>query len=146
MELSLERAREAFLPREDYVPAFELNEIADKDFPTEDEMDHEANGVSLMCHDWYVRQYIDEEKDRHCRVLKKLEDDRYLVQLLEVKYSDNRGSGMAIEEGALLWSVPSDALFFKDIPQSRDHFQPTAFRHAMMIPDDMFPEIWKNKA
>jgi hypothetical protein len=136
----------SFVPREDYMPAFELNEIVDKEFHTEDEMDYEANGVFLMCHGWYIREYIEEERDSHCRVLKKLENDRYLVQLLQLKYSDKRGGVMTVEEGAMLWSVPADALFFKDMPHSRDHFQPNAFRHTMMIPDDMFPEVWKNKA
>ena len=133
-----------FVPRQGYIPAFELNEMPNLEFHTDDEMDYEAHGVFLMCHGWYIRQYVDQEKqDSRCRVLKRLENDRYVVQVLEVDSKDGR---MTIEEGLVLWSVPPDALYFKDMPHSRDHYQLNAFRHAMMIPDDVFPEVWKNKA
>ena len=135
-----------FVPREDYIPAFELNEMPDLEFRTDDEDDYEARGVFLMCHGWYLRQkYVEHDKDAHCRILKNLENVRYVVQVLEIDLAGSKDGRMTIEEGTILWSVPSDALFFKDMPNSRDHYQPNVFRHAMMIPDDMFPEIWKNK-
>jgi hypothetical protein len=138
-----------FEPREGYIPAFERNAMENREFRSEDEVDYEANGVFLMCHGWYIRQYIDQDnddKDSHCRILKGLENDHYVVQVLEVDMFGKEDGRMTIKEGAVLWNVPSEAMFFKDMPYSRDHHQPNAFRHAMMIPDDMFPEVWKNNS
>lgn len=132
-----------FVPRKNYIPSFELNELVDIDYRTADDQDYEANDVFLMCRAWYVKQFVKQNDDSHCRVLKKLGNDRYLVQLMEVNYFDKEGY-TEMTEGRLLWNVPSDALFFVDIPYTRDHYQLNAFRHAMMIPDDMFPDVWKN--
>lgn len=134
-----------FVPRENYMPAFELNEIPDKEFRSADEDDYEANGVFLMCHGWYIEEIFKQNEDYHCRIVEKLGNDRYMVEVFDVEYLDDMRR-TSIKEMGVLWNVPSDALFFSDIAYTRDHFQLNAFRHAMMIPDDMFPELWKNIA
>lgn len=134
-----------FVPRQAYVPAFELNQILDKEFRSPDEDDYEANGLFLLCRGWYIEQLVGHEEDYHCRILQKMGDDRYVAQVFEIDYMDDIRR-TAIKEVGIVWNLPSVAFFFEDIPYTRDHFQPNAFRHAMMIPDDMFPAVWKNIA
>jgi hypothetical protein len=43
-----------------------------------------------------------------------------------------------------LLDAPREAFRFMDRPYTTDMFLPNAFRHAMMIPDEMFPESWMN--
>jgi hypothetical protein len=136
----------SFVPREDYIPAQELNEIPDFVFPTEDE--EPLEGVSLWCHKYYVKHFVSRrsrfgKRDSECRILKRLGEDRYTVQLIGHQ-KDKKTAFTHYIVGEILWDVPSDAFFFKDLPYSRDHLKSNAFRHAMMIPDDMFPNVWKN--
>jgi hypothetical protein len=41
--------------------------------------------------------------------------------------------------------VPRQSLAFVDVPGTTDMHQPNAFRHPVGIPDDMYPEHWKDK-
>jgi hypothetical protein len=134
-----------FVPRKDYIPAFEMNEMIDIDYRTDEDEDYEVNNIQLMCADWYIRQFVNDyaDGDCECRVLKKLGNDRYLVQLLAVTVYDVKRY-TEILPGQILWNVPSDAFIFADLAYTRDHYDLQSFRHAMMIPDDMFPEVWKN--
>lgn len=144
-EEAWQRHVQEFVPRENYTPAFELNEMDHVDYKTTDEQEYLNAGVYLMCRSWYIEQFVpDIHNDVECRILKNLGDDRYLVQLLEVVFVDDTYS--EVREGKVLWNVPSDAFFFEDLPYTRDHFQLNAFRHAMMIPDDMFPDVWKTSS
>jgi hypothetical protein len=40
--------------------------------------------------------------------------------------------------------VPRHTIAFSDRPYTTDMHLPNAFRHPMMIPDDIFPEAWRN--
>mmetsp|Transcript_3817 Transcript_3817/g.10015 ORF Transcript_3817/g.10015 Transcript_3817/m.10015 type:complete len:696 (+) Transcript_3817:114-2201(+) len=44
----------------------------------------------------------------------------------------------------LLFDVPRDAFYFKDKENYRHHHQVWSFRHDMRIPDEIFPDLWKN--
>jgi hypothetical protein len=50
------------------------------------------------------------------------------------------------EEAGMLKDVPRDAFLFVDKPYKSDMHLVNAFRHEIMIPDEMFPEKWKNAA
>jgi hypothetical protein len=134
-----------FVPRANYVPAFELNEMLDIEYRTvADGRRYEADGVQLMCRGWYVaRSLSDVKDDTECRILKKLGEDRYMVQLIDFDNSDDDGK-THYPPGGIMWDVPSDAFFFLDISYMRDHHLFEAFRSPMMMPDDMFPEVWMN--
>ena len=43
-----------------------------------------------------------------------------------------------------LTDIPRMAIRFTDRPYTSDMFLKEAFRHSISIPDDMFPEVWKN--
>ena len=44
----------------------------------------------------------------------------------------------------LLTGVPRWAIEVRDKMYTKDEFMKNAFRHEMMLPDDVFPETWKN--
>jgi len=49
------------------------------------------------------------------------------------------------KEIILLENLPRRAFEFQDRPHTEDLFLPNAFRHDIRIPDDIFPDSWKNK-
>jgi hypothetical protein len=49
------------------------------------------------------------------------------------------------EDWVLLEDVPQEAIFFQDKRYTTDMFLENAFRHSLGIPDEMFPDKWKNK-
>lgn len=139
-----------YVPRENYIPAYELNEMDPDDvvYRTVDDRPYELDGIQLWCHGWYLKQFanntkIDKDfgKDRLCEVLKRLGDDRYMVQTIVETDKDDKTT---LEKKRVFWNLPSDAMNFADMHYERDHLQFSAFRHAMMIPEEMFPEVWKN--
>lgn len=46
----------------------------------------------------------------------------------------------------LLEGLPREAFVFVDRPYTSDLFLPRVFRHDIRIPDDMFPDAWRNLA
>jgi len=132
-----------FVPRKNYIPAFELNEMENIDYRTVADVEYKVDNVVLYCRAWYIRQFVDGNEDCECRILKKLGNDRYLVQLTQASY-DQVERYMEVIPGSILWNVPSDAFYFVDLPYTRDHYDFQSFRHAMMMPDELFPEVWMN--
>lgn len=57
------------------------------------------------------------------------------------------GMGQFIPSGEthILTNVPRWAIQVRDKLYSKDEFLANAFRHEMMMPDNIFPETWKNK-
>jgi hypothetical protein len=143
-----EEHKATFAPREKYVPAFELNkQLPDLEFRTVRDRPYFLDGVQLRCRTWYVNKFqaVEEEEldDFPCQIIKKLGNDRYQVQVVKDD-SDNLRSRFIGDQ--MLWDVPIDAFVFLDLPYERlHHFQFDAFRHTMIMPDDIFPEKWKNK-
>jgi hypothetical protein len=136
-----------FVPRENYTPAYELNGIEDLVYRTIEDRPYELDAVKLRCNDcWYVNRFIKSRfkpfGDTECRILKRLVEDRYVVQVVEYENDDVEGT-TTLETKGILWDVPSDAFYLADMGYERDHLQFDAFRHAMMIPDEVFPEVWK---
>ena len=64
----------------------------------------------------------------------------YLAELVE----RSPESKEVVVWGAL-FDVPRAAFYFKDQSYSRHHHQSWSFRHDMRIPDNLFPDVWKNK-
>jgi hypothetical protein len=123
-----------FVPRENYIPAYELNEM--QVYRTADEPQFE--GVLLWCRS----HFFDGKKDSECRILKRVGEDRYMAQLIGYKQCKKEGTAV-VEVQEILWSVPADAFYFTDLSYWRDHQRFDAFRRPMMIPDELFPDIWK---
>lgn len=84
-----------------------------------------------------------------CELLRRKQHDNphgylYTAVLTRMKESDG-GEEVAGERIELMEDVPREAFHFVDRPYHSDMFLPDAFRHAIMIPDDIFPEAWKNR-
>jgi hypothetical protein len=133
-----------YVPRHNYIPAFELNrKLPDVELRTGKDRPYELDGIQLRCRSWYSSKFLNlEESDYPCQIRKKLDTDRFIV---EVFSDESKMDHTYFERTGILWDVPSDAFFFVDLPYEREHhFQFDAFRHAMMMPDDLFPNTWKN--
>ena len=139
---------QSFIPRTEYVPAYELNEQTDQQYRTVDDRPYELDGVQLMCREWYVHKFLANTTrgDMPCQILKRLGDDQYLVQLLDLQTGEAfNATRYSTKRTGMLWDVPSAAFGFVGMPYTQDHLQFNSFRHAMMLPDDIFPEVWKDK-
>jgi hypothetical protein len=138
-------------PPNTYMPAYQMNVWIDQlELRTINDREYELDGVRMYCQWWYLRQRgIRKPKgadDPPCRIVKKLMGDTYLVELLVWDESEE-SSKFTIgyeKRGRLLWGLPRDAFYFEDMPYTRDVHQDWAFRHPMMFPDEIFPDIWKN--
>jgi hypothetical protein len=93
-----------------------------------------AEGLSLSSCE-LLRWKIDENNPN--RVL-------YSAVLTRLKLEDG-GEEVGDERMEVMENVPREAFYFIDRPYSSDMFLPDAFRHAIMIPDDIFPVAWKNR-
>jgi hypothetical protein len=67
-----------------------------------------------------------------------------VVQLVQHYNYDEEGL-TEMEAGKVVFGVPSDAFYFVDVQYSRDYHQFDAFRHPIVISEEMFPEVWKTK-
>ena len=138
-----------------YRPSYELNDhLYDEStfgaIRTEGERDYRLDEVQLHCRGWYLARHglfteNENEKNPMCTIVKQLEDDSYLVRIIEWYDNDDDRMWEYYSDNSLTaWGIPRDAFFFEDLPYTRDIHQEWAFRHPMMIPDEIFPEAWKN--
>ena len=84
------------------------------------------------------RDYVDRVR---CRILERREhltdpDNHPEVYTVELKFADKDVKAL---------SFPREAIFLTDRIMSQDWHLPNTFRHPIGIPDDIFPEQWKNK-
>lgn len=80
------------------------------------------------------------------RIVQQWTGDLYMVGLIHRQGDDDYEDDELCTETLqnVLFNIPRDGLYFEDVPYTRDHYMFSSFRHEMMIPDDMFPEVWKN--
>jgi len=133
-----------------YMPAYELNDLLldDDDFKlrTEKDREYELDGVRMFVKINALPPLGSRwgEHDHACTIVRKLYDDSYLIRLVKWVDDDEYRVTERDPETFLLWGIPKGAFFFEDLPYTRDIHQQWSFRHPMMIPDDLFPDIWKN--
>lgn len=132
--------------------------------PTYYELDKHWEDVVLFCRKEYFPEvdvdikpykfgFTDEEEYGNyykCRILVRNDkENSYIAEVvehdswIENKYMDREETWQDTPK-LLLLDVPRHAFFYRDEPAKRDHHQFWSFRHDMRIPDDMFPEAWKN--
>lgn len=144
---------------ESYRPSFELNKDIDLVVRTEEEnLRYSGSEVELRCLSFFTSlegyDYDPEENPwtYNCRAMMKREnkrgEPRYVVEILErydIEGERGSDSGYCYEElEGVLFDAPRDAFEFEDAPYSRDTAQPWGFRHAIGIPEEIMPEIWKD--
>lgn len=138
-----------------YMPSYELNQLLQNEnyvLRTESDREYELDGVRLHCRRWYIddileKNEFDEDGHQPCSIIQKIDGfDSYVVRLSRlIDNGDEVRSTSRENETIIFFGIPRDAFFFIDLPYSRDIHQDWAFRHPMMIPDEIFPDIWKNK-
>lgn len=72
-------------------------------------------------------------------MLKRNDDNTYTA----VVYGS--GEHGDYQERIIRNDVPRDLIIMVDVPYTTDMHLPNAFRHYIAIPDDMFPEAWKDR-
>uniref|UniRef100_A0A7S4IRF2 Uncharacterized protein n=1 Tax=Odontella aurita TaxID=265563 RepID=A0A7S4IRF2_9STRA len=50
-----------------------------------------------------------------------------------------------IKRTVVMSQIPQSAIFFVDRPYTTDQAMRGAFRHEIEIPDDIFPDVWKDQ-
>lgn len=50
-----------------------------------------------------------------------------------------------LETGVVIEEVPHNAIMFNTLPGMSDWALPRAFRHEILLPDDLIPDVWKDK-
>ena len=90
---------------------------------------------------------------RPCRILSRSEDDvrdknGALYYTCELNYTEDEGyddDDATWKDTLIVTSIPQHNIRFIKSPYTSDMYLPNAFRHEMMIPDELMPEVWKNK-
>jgi len=96
---------------------------------------------------------VSESKSRPCQVLDReinpvTNETFYTVELFirnTTQTVDQNKTLPVSAKGTIRSAIPRSAIFFLDKPYTSDMHIPTAFRHPIMIPDEMFPDMWKNR-
>jgi len=148
----------------DYNNADELNEMLKNDLldlPTEFERIEKElpsfQNVMLACNNYfsddlwradYYNGKLDDSLELHektkveylyCNILRKHKDQRTgdILYTVEARSDD--------DDRNFIWeAAPKSMLHFLDEPYGTDMFLQNAFRHDIRIPDEMFPEKWRN--
>lgn len=80
-----------------------------------------------------------------CELLRRNQkEDGTYCYTAEVWYRDEAENNMEEVNIGILLDAPRDAFSYYDQPYTTDTFIEGAFRHDMRIPDELFPDAWKN--
>ena len=136
-----------------YRPAHELNADVDLVFSTTQEGGYDSH-LKLWIHNAYRRmaglgeENPEDDMDYYmCNVLERVAQPQgggeytYTIEVLQTTDEEDFTQQYFLE---IMWFVPRDAFIYDDCPRTRSHQMSWAFRHEMAIPDDLFPEAWKN--
>jgi len=78
-----------------------------------------------------------------CDLLRYKKGDEGNYYYTALMWFEDQKTGVTEPVGKLN-DVPRQAFKYFDRPYTSDTFLPNAFRHHIGIPDDMFPEAWRN--
>lgn len=139
-----------------YVSAHDFNIIVAKaPLRTEQEQnwDPYPSNLQLRCHpsilnegwresmsDSVIQVWPLDEIGYSCRVLRRTYEDN--ADLYEVLVLQSHDAGNATQHNRS--GVPRHAMSFFDRPHTTDMHLRNAFRFPIMIPDDIFPQAWRN--
>lgn len=79
-----------------------------------------------------------ERYSAQCKIIRRYQQGRRTLYGIMVPSQDPPHEWITLE------NIPREALFFQDRAYTTDMFLENVFRHDLRIPDDMFPEMWKN--
>ncbi len=120
----------AWNPVEEYISPYELNKNVDIPLKTHEE------DASIYSN--FVRLHTDEkngEREIHRIRARRLDQNGFVYDLEVI------GSGNQVKR---LKDVPRSQIHFFHKPYKSDMFREGSFRHEMIIPDEIFPNAWRN--
>jgi hypothetical protein len=123
----------AWKPVKNYISPYELN--TDSEIPLKTHEEDESRYSNIE--GWHTDEES-EERAIHRITARKPDpnnDDGYLYDLVVI------GAGNQVK---LLKDVPRSRMHFFHKPYKGDNFLKGSFRHEMMIPEEMFPNAWRN--
>lgn len=128
-----------------YMPANDLNDNIEQVLlnavNNETDYSYMGHGVSLYCY-----SLTDDAAFRECRPTASYKEETtgdflFVAEVVEWVENDDDWE-LVVHE--VIYAVDASRFFFEDIPHNMAHTMPWSFRHAMVIPDDLLPEVWKN--
>jgi hypothetical protein len=154
-------------PRRGYMPAFEMNQQAELQIKTIHEADYEhMEGIYTFCRKTLIdlalgaRDALAAEEELEaevedsngeacypCRVVHRNHNDSYIAELFVRKSTDHYTGLWEVDTDRVvyvLFDIPRDTFYFNDAVYKRDHAQLWSFRHDMRIPDEIFPDAWRD--
>jgi hypothetical protein len=142
---------------EGYISAHEMNERRNR-LKTEFEQAYDPypSNLALVFKEGFQQNSPyknSEEKGKKNFRIKERESDDATCEILRSKKQYGRTVYAAVlankdshdASPVLVEDLPREAFEFQDRPHTTDMFLRNAFRHDIRIPDDIFPEVWKNK-
>ena len=76
--------------------------------------------------------------------MRMLDETEIDTEKIAVMSPEGIFEGIPKGEEHILTNVPGWPIRARDMMYTKDEFQVKAFRHEMMMPDDIFPEEWRN--
>ena len=118
-------------PVENYISPHELNTNFDIPLQTHEENEHFYDDIE----GWYT----DKKGKEHVihRITARRPDPRHL-------HTNSFVYDLQGERDKVFNDVPRSQIHFYHKPYKADNFLKGSFRHEMMIPDEMFPDAWRN--
>jgi hypothetical protein len=145
----------AWQPHEEwssYVSAAQWNKLMiELPLRTQSEQieDPYPNNLSLYCHsdlvhdDWMdreLRSWESREYGHKCKVLRTRRDGKSVTYHVILTIVDDEGVITTVSRT----DVPRNATKFFDLPYTTDMHLTTVFRHELGIPEDKFPNAWRD--
>ncbi|CAB9510486.1 Guanylate cyclase [Seminavis robusta] len=136
----------------DYISAYQLDSSSERLLTEFEQMDRPyPENVQLRCDIKFFRSidYDHFQQTGEITVLDYHTSEWVPCEILRFRVVNNQMRYTAVarvdeNKNEKLTDAPKEAFKFLDNPYTTDMFLPNAFRHAMMIPDEMFPEYWMN--
>ena len=86
-----------------------------------------------------------------CKILARFDTvrdkDGAMTYTCELNFTEDEAHGEedTWEDTMIVGGIPQHNIRFIKTPYTSDMYLPNAFRHEMMIPDEVMPDVWKNK-
>ena len=136
--------KEEYETSQEHLPWQTAFELMDNPFPPNVML--QSNYIFLLTDDWedMTEEEIHEEIDNEdydwfeCEITRRYgdKDNGYLFAAINLEYD--------AEPWNELTDLPHFAFRMRERPYTSDMFLPNAFRHEIHIPDEMFPQAWRN--
>lgn len=126
-----------------YVHSTEWNETTFRTLKEQESNPYPSNLIT-MCHESYTYN-LDDDKNYWLDVLR---ENPYRVYCKILERNDNIYTvSMKLRKGgtAVVHGVPEESIYLYDKAFSNDWHLANVFRHELSLPDDILPEVWRNK-